>query len=403
MPGRPGRGYDPTPGFTDLQWYLFHQRNIAYFAAFSARDYDERSAVTSARLLVRMMPQLATAFRGAAPGRRIPDEVLARIVSIETVDTFDGFPEHGLDDGMSVYADAEVPFFRIRVARLADGPDAAGRRSFVLVWVSHVFVEGTDSAELSRSRPAAHPEAGPAPRSPAPIVFAARLFAAFAIPGHLLASRVVTPHPGRVRCATQAVPRRKFADMARALGVRQRALMMALTAHVISGAGLPGGKRKISTTYSTLGAGGGAHRDPFMRMRMLFAAVENRDDFAGFARALDARLSAAEARESGFNAEMNAAAVRFHRRLARWLPFLYGPKVFAFMPYDLVFALIPPHRLAGPLVGGLLEPVYAGATMPGSNGCVVVPGRAYATFNFYLEEALLPNLARLDRILNPPH
>lgn len=50
-PGRPGRGYDPTAGFTDLQWYLYHNRDIAYFAAFSSRDYSEKAALEAARML----------------------------------------------------------------------------------------------------------------------------------------------------------------------------------------------------------------------------------------------------------------------------------------------------------------------------------------------------------------
>jgi hypothetical protein len=69
------------------------------------------------------------------------------------------------------------------------------------------------------------------------------------------------------------------------------------------------------------------------------------------------------------------------------------------MPYDLVFALIPPHRLAGPLSRGLMEPIWAGAVMPGINGCVAVPGRRYVTLNFYLEETLLGRLADLDALV----
>jgi hypothetical protein len=79
-PGYPGRGYDPTRGFSDLQWYMFYQR-----------------------------------------GPRRP----------------------------------RAAFFRIRVARRERGADAEGRRS-VLVWVSHAFAEGVDSARLSHSRSAAH-------------------------------------------------------------------------------------------------------------------------------------------------------------------------------------------------------------------------------------------------------
>jgi hypothetical protein len=399
-PGYPGRGYDPTPGFTDLQWYMFHQRNVAYFAAFSSADYDETRALATARGIVEHLPHLGEAYRGADSGRLIPDDVLRQLVTIETVDSLDGFPERWLTGGgMDVYADPALPFFRVRMARLADGPDAQGRRGFLLVWVSHVIAEGTDSAALSRSRVTAHAEAAPGRETPRGTAFGARAFAGFAAVMHLLVSRMVTPHPGNIAAATRAVPRRRLSDMARALGVRQRALLMALVAAVISGGGLPGGKKKMSTTYSTIDDGGGANRDSFMRMRMLFALLDNAPDFPTFARAVDAHLTATESRESGFNAEMNAAAIRYHRRIAGALPFLYGPKVFAFMPYDFVFGLIPPHRLTGPLSAGLMEPVYAGATQPGINGCVVVPGKQMVTFNFFMEESLLPNVARLDRLL----
>lgn len=400
LPGRPGRGYDPTAGFTDLQWYMFHQRNVAYFAAFSSADYDADGAVAAARGILEHLPHLGEGFRGAVPDALPSDDLLRRIVEVETVGTFEGFPDRWLvPGGADVYADPALPFFRVRIARLADGPDAHGRRAFVLVWVSHVFAEGTDSARLARSQSARH-EAPPAvPPVPSGVARRARAFARFAAVMHLVVSRLYTPHPGRIAAATRAVPRRQLADMARALGVRQRALLMALIAAVISGAGSPAGKRRMSTTYSTVDNGGGERRDSFMRMRMLFALLDNAADFPAFARAVDARLAASEADESGFNAEMNAAAIGFHRRLAARLPGLYGPKVFAFMPYDFVFGLIPPHRLAGPLAAGLMEPVYAGAVQPGINGCVVVPGREFVTFNFYMEGDLISHLERLDRIL----
>ena len=156
-PGRPGRGYDPTAGFTDLQWYLFHQRNIAYFAAFSSRDCDRERAVATARALVTMLPHLGEGCAGSTPGMPPRDDVLERLVSIDTLVDFEGLPDAWLGNGMEVYSDPALPFFRIRIGRLVGGPDAQGRRSFLLVHVSHALAVGTDSARLSRSRPAAHP------------------------------------------------------------------------------------------------------------------------------------------------------------------------------------------------------------------------------------------------------
>jgi hypothetical protein len=47
----------------------------------------------------------------------------------------------------------------------------------------------------------------------------------------------------------------------------------------------------------------------------------------------------------------------------------------------------------------MIEPVYAGATLAGVNGCVVVPGREQVVLEFALEETLLPHVTRLDRLL----
>ena len=61
-----------------------------------------------------------------------------------------------------------------------------------------------------------------------------------------------------------------------------------------------------------------------------------------------------------FNDAMNAQGIHIHRKLSRLLPFAYTPRLFQFMPYDVIIGLIPPHRLGGPLTRNLLEPVYAG-------------------------------------------
>lgn len=392
-PGWPGRGYEPDAGLTDLQWYMYHQQNVVYFAAFSVEDIDQAKLIGLVRDLIAAAPQFGHHFRGA--GGPPSDEVLSRIASVETIESFTGFPDLWLDDGMTVFGDAALPLFRVKAARLT-APDSSGRRSFLLVQLSHILAEGTDSSQLSRSRSAAHRVA----RSTLGwITGLARTFAALAVPGHLLVSRFSTPHAGTIRVVPRVVERALVADVARTLGIRQRTLLLGLTAFVTNGAGTPAGKRTISSTYSVVDQGGGEHRDSFLRMRMRFAQFENRTDFPNFLRALDARLTRTEAAESGFNAEMNAAAVGFHRRIARRLPGLYGPKVFAFMPYDLVFALIPPHRLTGALSRGLVEPIWCGASMPGINGCVAVPGRRFVTLNFYLEEGLLPRLADLDALL----
>jgi hypothetical protein len=139
-----------------------------------------------------------------------------------------------------------------------------------------------------------------------------------------------------------------------------------------------------------------------MRMRMRFASFANRDTFGDYVRAVDARLGDSETAETGFNDAMNAEGIRLHRALSRLVPFAYTPKLFQFMPYDIVIGLIPPHRLGGGLTRDLIEPVYAGAALEGANACVVVPNRREVTFNFYIEERLLPRVAALDAALAIP-
>jgi hypothetical protein len=117
---------------------------------------------------------------------------------------------------------------------------------------------------------------------------------------------------------------------------------------------------------------------------------------------VDAQLTEVESKESGFNDAMNAEGIRLHRALSRIVPFAYTPKLFQFMPYDIVIGLIPPHRLGGGLTRDLMEPVYAGAALEGANACVIVPNRRQVSFNFYIQEKLLRRVAVLDKVLADP-
>ena len=63
---------DPTSGFTDMQWYMYHQRNVAFFAAFSASRLSDDDLLRSVRGFVELAPQLQTGYRGADPGAPRP-------------------------------------------------------------------------------------------------------------------------------------------------------------------------------------------------------------------------------------------------------------------------------------------------------------------------------------------
>ncbi|MEO7223955.1 MAG: hypothetical protein ABIY37_15925, partial [Devosia sp.] len=386
---------DPTAGFTDMQWYMYRQRNVAFFGAFTSRILGADDLLAAARGLLDLAPQLTTGFVSSGP---ISDDVLRRLTYIESVATLDGFPDRWIDRGDDVLADPALPLFRIRYAAAA-APSTDGRAGFILVQVSHALVEGADSALLSRSQSAEHPVAH-SERNAAPSVKAAATgLGAVLASLHLVAGNLITVRAGPFRYASRAYPRALFTGLARQYGVRQRALFFALVMHTLFDAGTVKGKRKITSTYSVIDDGGGAGRDAYMRMRMRFASFANRETFGDYVRAVDAQLTETEGQESGFNDAMNAEGIRLHRSLSRVFPFAYTPKLFQFMPYDIVIGLIPPHRLGGGLTRDLMEPVYAGAALEGANACVVVPNRRQVSFNFYIQDKLLPRVARLDAAL----
>ena len=386
---------DPTVNFTDMQWYMYRQRNAAFFGAFTSRAFSADDLLDAARSLVVLAPQLSAGFG------ELSDDRLRRHIYKERVATLDGFPDRWIDRGDEIFAAPSLPLFRIRYAA-ADQPAVDGPAGFLLIQVSHALVEGADSALLARSRSAAHPVAQ-SERHAAPLVRAAATgLGALLASLHLLAGNLVTVRPGPFRYASRVYPRGLFSSVARQHGVRQRALIFALVMHTLFDAGTARGKRKLTSTYSVIDDGGGADRDAFMRMRMRFASFANRDTFGDYVRAVDAQLTEVESKESGFNDAMNAEGIRLHRALSRIVPFAYTPKLFQFMPYDIVIGLIPPHRLGGGLTRDLMEPVYAGAALEGANACVIVPNRRQVSFNFYIQEKLLPRVAVLDKVLADP-
>ena len=382
---------DVTSGFTDMQWYMYHQRNVAFFAAFTSRAFSRDDLLVAARALLDFAPQLGAGFD------EIPDELLREIIDTERVESLDGLPDRWIDRGDAIFDEPGRPLFRLRHAAL-DRPDGRGRAGFLLVQVSHALVEGADSALLSRSHSAAHPVVRSTRPIPPLARFAGTVFGGVLASLHLLAGNLVNLRPGPFRYRSRAYPRALFSSLARELGVRQRALFFALAMATL----FDQDKRRITSTYSVIDDRGGVGRDAYMRMRMRFAAFDNRRDFTTFVRAVDARLTEAEGHDSGFNDAMNAQGIHIHRKLSRILPFAYTPRLFQFMPYDVVIGLIPPHRLGGPLTLDLIEPVYAGAALEGANACVIVPGREQVSFNFYIEEKLLPRVSRLDTLLAHP-
>jgi hypothetical protein len=340
---------------------------------------------------------LRLGYRDAAPDAPIPDAVLRRLISIEPVVNLTGFPDRWLDSGSAVFSDPDLPLFRVRHAVSASPSE--GRAGFLLVQIAHALVEGADSARLSRSQSAVHTTSDGRPLGGAARA-AATAFGTVLASLHLIAGNLLAPRAGPYGFATRAFPRPIFRDLARRFEVSQRGLLYALAMSTIFDIDGPQRRRRISSTYSVLDADLGAGSDRFMRMQMRFATFATTSDFAGFARGVEAKLEQAESKPRRFANSVTSLGLRTHRGLSRLLPFAYTPSVFRLLPFDIVLGLIPPHRLAGGLTEALLEPIYAGAALEGANACVIVPNRRYVTFNFYLQQPLLPRISRLDQRLD---
>lgn len=392
----PGRQPDPLASFTDMQWFMFHQRNVVFYAAFSAMPFTRERLDAMVAEFARLTPQVATGFQGANPGAPLTMETLRAISSVEDVADFAGFPETWLGLGFEVFDNPHLPLFRFRCANRRGGADAKGRAGFLLVRVSHALVEGLDSAELSRSHSTARETAsGRRPK----LNRLAQFLSYLAVPAHLLGGRLL-PGPRMDRLfATRIWDRRKITSLARKFGVRQRALIYALTLNGIFGAGTFRGKKRLGLLYSVLDGREDLARDGFIRMRSLQAKLRNRADFVEFARGVDATFSEVEAKHSAFNQTLHTTSVGLHRRLWRAMPFAYAPKVFNLIPFDAVIGLIPPHYLGGSLTEGLIEPVWCGTTTPGLTSCVVVPNRRSITLGMYLTPEQAAGLPAMDALL----
>lgn len=383
---------DPRAGFSDMQWFLYHQRNVVFYAAFSAVPFDRDGLDHRIAAFAALAPQVTGGYLGARPGEPLNAASIRAISSIEEVDTLEGLPEAWLDDGFEVFADERLPLFRFRCANLRGGADANGRAGFMLIRISHALVEGDDSAQLTRSQPTGRP-GNVAAGAGNPLAVA---LSWIAVPLHLAAANLLPgPRDDRV-FATRMFTRERIGAAVRALRVRQRSLLYALVLHGLFGAGDAAGKRRISCLYSTLDNRPELMRDGFIKMRTLQASFRSQSDFAAFVRHVDRRFSEVEAADAGFSQTLNTTSVHLHRRFNRWLPFAYSPKVFALIPYDCVIGLIPPHYFGGPLTEDLLPPAWCGTTTPGLTSCVIVPNRQTFALGLYLTREQAGGLARMD-------
>jgi len=385
--------------FSDLQWYMYRQRNVVFYAAFAGQPINADELATMAVGLMDRAPQLAGNISAGENPAKIDPATLARIVRIKTCAGFDGLPEAALGDGFEVFDDPDLPMFRITCLNREGGPDGKGRAACVLIRVSHALVEGADSARLTHSRTVRQHAAptGDDTAAPAPWIRRAigQALAHLAVPLHLLVAVLRPPDSRRFVFETLVLDRKTVGEVARSIGVSQRAVLFALVFAALFDLDGPKGKKRMTSLYSVLDRRPRLTRDSFIRMRMLQTGFGRANGLEALIRSVNATLVDAEKADSGLQQEISAASVALHRRLEKLLPGLYSEKIFSFIPFDMVVGLIPPHRLGGVLTERLLEPVYCGTTTPGLVSCVIVPNRRTFAFGLYIDAGRAGRLAAI--------
>lgn len=393
----------PQALFTDFQWFLFEGRDTVFFTAFSTERYDTDGLANMVAEMVALAPQLTHGFVGAQPGQPFPKHLLDAIISVETVDELDGYPDTWLSKSSDIFEREDLPLFRVMAAVRRGGPDAQGRASIIQVRSSHAVLEGSDSALLTRSQLAGHGvQSDKANKLPWRNRFKSAFKGGSMAVLYMLAAWLLAPpvHPWGFR--TLAIERHRLRRLANKLGVRQRSLLFALVTHALNGEGAEKhmSKKVIGAAYTMLDNKRNNTDDDFFRVRALEAKFTVMEDFVEYVRAVDDTVAGIEQKDiTSFQVVINSMfkAIRSLNRIA---PFLPGKRFWRFNGgMHIVLTLVPPHRTYGPLTNGMMEPLYCGAWHPESNICTFCPGRDYVTLNFSLEERHLANVDKVMALL----
>ncbi len=391
---------DPQALFTDFQWFLFEGRDTVFFTAFSTQSYDKDGLTNMVAEMVTLAPQLTHGFVGAQPGQPFPKHMLDAITSVEMVDDFEGYPDKWLGKSQDIFAEKELPLFRVMAAVRKGGPDEQGRASIIQVRSSHAVIEGSDSALLTRSQISSH---GVMSDGHNKLPWADRVKSA--LRGGAMAflymffALILAPpvHPWGFK--TLAIERHRLRLLANKLGVRQRSLMFALVTHALNGDGPQKymSKKVIGAAYTMLDTKRHSTDDDFFRVRALEAKFTVKDDFVDYVRAVDDTVAGIEQKDiTSFQVVINSM-FKALRGVNRLLPFMPGRRFWRFNGgMHIVLTLVPPHRTYGPMTHGMVEPIYCGAWHSESNICTFCPGREYVTLNFSLEQR---HIANVDKVL----
>lgn len=393
----------PQALFTDFQWFLYEARDTVFFTAFSKSSFDKDSIANLAAEMVTLAPQLTHGFFGARPGQPFPKHLLDAITSVEYVDEFDGYPDKWLGKSQDIFAQDDLPLFRIMAAVRKGGPDAEGRASVLQVRASHALLEGSDSALLTRSQSAAHGVmSDKSNKVPFWTKFKAGLRGWSLTMTYVALANILAPADKPFGFKTLAIKRHRLRLLANRLGVRQRSLYFALVTHALNGEGEQKhmSKKVIGAAYTMLDGERHESDDDFFRVRALEAKFTVIDDFVDYVRAVDDTVDKIEKKDlTKFQVMMNSV-FKTLRGLNRAIPALPGKRFWRFNNgIHVVLTLVPPHRTNGPMTHGMIEPIYCGAWHTATNICTFCPGRQYVTFNFTMEDRHIANVDKITALL----
>lgn len=393
---------DPQALFTDFQWFLFRGRDTVFYTAFSEDRLTKEKVEAFTANLVRLAPQLTHGFVGAHPHQPLSPEMLSAVTTSTEVDDLDGYPEEWLSTSADLFVRNDMPLFRVDAVVRRGDPDARGRQSAIIVRTAHAIMEGSDAALLTRSQSAAHGIMSDRSRRPPltkRIVNGTLSFGMALI--YLVWGPLVGGAEKPVGFAAISIDRHRLRRIANGLGITQRALYFALVTHAVNG-GARGRihPTRLATAYTRLGSDRSDTDDDFFRVRNVDVRFRPMDDFAAYARHVEETIQRTEAEgKTGFQQLLNGM-FRVLRGINRIAPSLPPRRMWRWNGgVDVILTLVPPHRTAGIMTEGFLEPIWSGAWHPSSALITFSPGRRLLAISFAMEQRLIPGVAEIEGIL----
>lgn len=394
---------DPQALFTDFQWFLYKGRDTVFYTAYSTNSFDKDSIVNLVAEMVALAPQLTHGFVGAQPGQPFPKHMLDAITSVETVESFDGYPDKWLSKSLDILDHQELPLFRVMVAQLANGPDEHGRNALIQVRASHAVMEGADSALLTRSQSADHGIMSDKDNAVGLWTRIKSTLRAWSMTSaYLLAGILLAPPEKPFGFRTLAISRHRLRRLANKLGVRQRSLYFALVTYALNGDGKDKNlaKKVIGIAYTMLDTSRHAADDDFFRVRALEAKFKVHEDFETYVKAVDDTVGHIEQKDITQFQIMVNAMFKTLRALNRFIPALPPRRFWRFNgAVRMVLTLVPPHRTYGNLTNGVIEPIFCGAWHDGVNICTFCPARENLALSFTMEERLIEHVDQIMPLL----